>query len=153
MKLLHLKTVRQYRLVYGLLAFSILSAQILGQKTKIEFEYLKGENGLSQNNALITFQDSKGFIWIGTEDGLNCFDGYTCRIFRNIPKDSTSLSNNYVRGIVEDHKGNIWIGTQNGLNKYSWERENFKQYRYRQGDPNSMAYRSSLLIQRTGCGS
>jgi ligand-binding sensor domain-containing protein/predicted nuclease with TOPRIM domain len=105
---------------------------------QIVFDHLSVENGLSQNNALVTFQDSKGFIWIGTEDGLNFYDGYECKIYRNNDKDPHSLSNNFVRSVVEDKKGNLWIGTQSGLNLYNWDTDNFTRYMHDANDPGSI---------------
>jgi len=59
-------------------------------------------------------QDSHGFLWFCTLDGLNRYNGYQFKIFRNIPGDSTSISNNKILSICEDKSGNIWIGTYGG---------------------------------------
>ena len=96
-----------------------------GQINEIKFDHLSVEDGLSQGNALFTIQDSKGFIWIGTEDGLNLYDGYQFNIYRNDPRDSTSISSNFVRAIAEDKDGNLWIGTSSGLNFYNRDKDNF----------------------------
>jgi ligand-binding sensor domain-containing protein/serine phosphatase RsbU (regulator of sigma subunit) len=77
------------------------------------------EDGLSQTTVNCLIRDSKGFIWIGTQDGINKFDGYSFKVFKNDPNDSTTISNNFINSILEDDKGNIWIGTNNGLNKYN----------------------------------
>ena len=77
------------------------------------------------------FQDSRGFLWICTFNGLNRYDGYQFKIFRNIPGDSTSLSNNKILSICEDISGNIWIGTYGGgLNKYDRRKDKFKNYSF-----------------------
>jgi ligand-binding sensor domain-containing protein len=82
------------------------------------FEKFSTEQGLSQNSIVRILQDSRGFLWICTFDGLNRYDGYQLKIFRNITGDSTSLSNNKIVSICEDYRGNIWIGTYGGgLNK------------------------------------
>ncbi|MCW9065509.1 MAG: hypothetical protein OQJ78_04370, partial [Ignavibacteriaceae bacterium] len=74
-------------------------------------------------------KDSKGFMWFGTQSGLNKYDGYEFVIYKNNPFDSTSISNNQIFSTFEDHKGNIWIGTAGGgLNKFSRETETFKHY-------------------------
>lgn len=75
-------------------------------------------DGLSQSSVYNFFQDRTGFLWIGTGDGLNKFDGYKFTVFKHENNDSQSLSNNVIRGILEDSTGNIWIGTEDGLNKY-----------------------------------
>lgn len=68
------------------------------------------EEGLSQSTVFAMMQDRKGMLWIGTEDGLNRFDGYQFSIYRNEPFDSTSLAGNEVRALLEDSKGRIWVG-------------------------------------------
>jgi len=75
------------------------------------FEKFSTEHGLSQNSIMRIFQDSRGFLRLCTFDGLNRYDSYQFKIFRNIPGDSTSLSNNKILSICEDKSGNIWIGT------------------------------------------
>ncbi|RCH55339.1 hybrid sensor histidine kinase/response regulator [Mucilaginibacter hurinus] len=70
-------------------------------------------------------QDSKGFMWFGTLDGLNRFDGYNFKVFRNIPDDYRSIGNNVVSALYEDKKGIIWVGTHNGLYSYNPVTENF----------------------------
>ncbi len=82
-------------------------------------------------------QDSEGFLWIGTQDGLAQFDGYEMRTFRHDPNDSKSLSNSSVRVILEDRQGQLWIGTENGLNRL--DRHRFQVNRlampdHREGD-------------------
>nr|WP_246722977.1 two-component regulator propeller domain-containing protein [Aliikangiella sp. G2MR2-5] len=74
---------------------------------------------MPQSTAKAIFQDSKGFIWIGTYDGLTRFDGYRFVNFKSDPADPTSLSNNIVVSIVEDQQGFLWVGTaQNGVNRF-----------------------------------
>jgi ligand-binding sensor domain-containing protein len=83
------------------------------------FERLSYEQGLSESNVTAILQDKRGFLWIGTTNGLNRFDGYTFTIFRNTPSDSTTLVNNTVTALYEDHTGTLWVGTQNGLSAYN----------------------------------
>lgn len=92
------------------------------------FGYGPGD-GISVGKVHKVFQDSKGFIWIATEDGLNMFDGYDFKIFRNNIKDSTSLSGNKIYDIVEDKNNNLWIATSDGLNKYSLITGRFSSYK------------------------
>ena len=86
------------------------------------------EDGLSQTTVNCLLQDSKGFIWIGTQDGINKFDGYSFKVFKNDPNDSSTISNNFINSIIEDDKGNIWIGTKKGLNKYDPYTGTFQRY-------------------------
>ncbi|HEY4206092.1 MAG TPA: two-component regulator propeller domain-containing protein, partial [Puia sp.] len=83
------------------------------------------EQGLSNNVITTIYQDRRGFMWIGTYDGLNRYDGYNFKIFRNIIGDSTSLSTNSIIPIDGDDDNIIWVGTQNGLNVFSPGTETF----------------------------
>ena len=96
----------------------------------IKFNHLTIENGLSNNDVNTVIQDKTGYIWFGTEDGLNRYDGYNFKIFRNNPSDSNSLSDNSIWCLMEDRKGNIWIGTKGGvLNKYDPATEKFTHWK------------------------
>lgn len=91
----------------------------------IYFRTIPAESGLSQLSVSCIFQDSKGFLWFGTRDGLNRYDGYTFEVFKNDASDSSTISNNNISSIVEDMGGNIWIATENGLNCYNYSSNNF----------------------------
>ncbi|MEN8203883.1 MAG: two-component regulator propeller domain-containing protein, partial [Bacteroidota bacterium] len=78
----------------------------------------KVSDGLSQSEILCIFQDSEGYMWLGTQNGLNKFDGYTFRSFFNDPADPGTISSNWIFDICEDQNGMIWIGTKSGLNSY-----------------------------------
>ncbi len=94
----------------------------------ISFRHLTIDDGLSQNAIPSIIQDRQGFIWFGTKDGLNRYDGYTFKIFQNDIRDSTSIASNYISTIFEDHYGIIWIGTLTGdLNYYQTASETFKR--------------------------
>jgi ligand-binding sensor domain-containing protein/signal transduction histidine kinase len=92
-------------------------------------------NGLSQSVVNCIFQDSKGYIWIGTQNGLNRFNGETFDIYSYNPADSSSISNNWIYAITEDTDGNLWIGTKGGLNKYLVKQNNFKRISYQTNFP------------------
>ncbi|MDY9918686.1 MAG: two-component regulator propeller domain-containing protein [Proteiniphilum sp.] len=82
---------------------------------ELNFKYYKVEDGLSSNTVYAVLQDSRGFMWFGTENGLNRFDGYTFVSYRNIPRNENSLINNYVYFLVEDDNQSLWIGTERGV--------------------------------------
>ncbi len=92
-----------------------------------DFKHITIEDGLSQGTVFAILQDSQGFMWFGTEDGLNRYNGYEFTIFKNDPTDSTSLHNNFVTALLEDEEGYIWIGTIQGLSRYNPRTENFLQ--------------------------
>lgn len=89
------------------------------------FRHYQVENGLSNNAVICSLQDKKGFLWFGTKDGLNRFDGYSFKIFRNIPSDTNSIGSNFIRSLYEDSNGNLWVATERGLYKYNADKESF----------------------------
>ena len=111
---------------------------LFAQKREIKFERFSLEEGLSVSAIVSLVQDSKGFLWIATEDGLNRYDGYNFKIFRNIPDDSTSLCNNRTWSIIEDSQGILWIGTNGGLEKFDYEKEQFIHYKNNANDSKSL---------------
>jgi ligand-binding sensor domain-containing protein/signal transduction histidine kinase len=88
------------------------------QGQSVRFRTISTEQGLSQISATAILEDRNGFLWIGTQDGLNRYDGYRFRVFRHDSADSASLTDNYVLALAEDADGAIWIATQNGLNRF-----------------------------------
>src|SRR5687768_2953602 len=77
--------------------------------------YLGIEKCLSNNTVNTIFKDKYGFMWFGTDDGLNRYDGYGFKVFRNQINDSASLVNNIINNIIEDKQGHLFIGTRKGL--------------------------------------
>ncbi|MFK5969397.1 MAG: EAL domain-containing protein [Candidatus Marithrix sp.] len=113
--------------------FSIinLSAQ------ELKFQNFSLDEGLSQSTVNTIFQDKQGFIWFGTQDGLNKFDGYDFTVYRHNPKNNNTLSHNEIFSIYEDSRGILWVGTGNGLNKF--DRHKFTNYLHDPNDPNSLS--------------
>lgn len=106
----------------------------------MRFEHLTIEDGLSQNAGLVFFQDSKGYLWIGTQDGLNRYDGYTFKIFKHDPDDPNSISHNSIITIIEDQAGYLWIGTWGGgLNRFDPATETFVSYHNDPSQPSSLS--------------
>jgi ligand-binding sensor domain-containing protein/signal transduction histidine kinase len=91
------------------------------------FRHYQVENGLSNNAVICCLQDKKGFLWFGTKDGLNRFDGYSFKIFRNDPDHAGSIGGNFIHSIYEDHNEVLWIGTEKGLYKYDATTESFSE--------------------------
>ncbi|KAA3614844.1 MAG: hypothetical protein D8M58_10340 [Calditrichaeota bacterium] len=115
-----------------LFCFALLwiTNNLFAQNTDVVFERLNTSHGLSNNTAQRVFQDSKGFIWVATADGLNRYDGYSFKTFRNDPQDTTSIISNTIWSIYEDRTGNIWIGSEGGLSLFVRETETFKNFIY-----------------------
>ncbi|KAA0992203.1 hybrid sensor histidine kinase/response regulator transcription factor [Dyadobacter aurulentus] len=90
----------------------------LAQSNEYQFARYNTERGLSHNQINCFLKDSQGFVWIGTANGLNRFDGYSFRVFKHIPGDSATISDRRVNAIFEDPQGFIWINTQIGFDIY-----------------------------------
>ncbi|MCX7876080.1 MAG: histidine kinase [Melioribacteraceae bacterium] len=114
-----------------LFIFLLLSSFLFAQEEKIIFERIGKEQGLIPGNVNDIVQDSVGFIWLATENGLCRFDGYNFIYFKNQKDDPTSLSYNHVFSLLLDKNGIIWVGTLGGgLNKFDSKTGKFKRYQY-----------------------
>jgi len=116
-----------------ILVLSFSPSPLLFQE--IKFERISVDKGLSHSSVFSIYQDSKGFMWFGTLDGLNKYDGYNFSVFKNSSADSNSITHNTVFKVFEDSENNIWIGTLGGgLNKYDIKNERFSSFLH---DPNN----------------
>lgn len=106
------------------LLLGILST-IQGQTKQFFFKKYQVESGLSHNTVWCVLQDSYGFMWFGTSDGLNRFDGQRFKVYRNDIQDNFSLGNNAVQSLFEDERRNIWIGTTSGIYIYNRTEDQF----------------------------
>ena len=96
----------------------------------IRFSQIGVNQGLSQGSVRFVFQDSKGFIWFGTKDGLSKYDGYKVTVYKKEIKNANSLSSNDIKCISEDREGKLWIATwEGGVNVFDPRREQFTNYR------------------------
>ena len=116
------------------------------QSHTIKFNNLTIKDGLSQSTVNCILQDKYGFIWAGTQDGLNKFNGYSVEVYKFKLNDSTSLSNSFITSLYEDNTGKLWIGTQeNGVLKYDSEHSDFISFKY---DPKN---ENGLTSNRINC--
>jgi signal transduction histidine kinase/ligand-binding sensor domain-containing protein/AraC-like DNA-binding protein len=116
-----------FKIILSFLLIFFLGGKIYGQIQSINFKHLTINEGLSQNTVYCTFQDKKGFIWVGTEDGLNRFDGVDWLIFKHELSNKHSLSNNQVNDIVQADDGKLIIATADGLNIYDPAKDVFNR--------------------------
>src|SRR5580658_10682312 len=84
------------------------SGSLAAQEPRLRFTHLSGEQGLSNSTIEAICQDSRGFMWIGTRDGLNRYDGREMVVYRSDPADSGGLSDSYIHCIYEDRDENLW---------------------------------------------
>ncbi len=106
----------------------------------IQFTHLSQADGLSQNAVTAIAQDRTGYIWIGTQEGLNRYNGYEFSVYENVSGAPNSLSNNWVWDIFVDRSGAVWIGTDGGgLNRYDPITDTFTHFRHDPRDVHSLS--------------
>jgi PAS domain S-box-containing protein len=106
----------------------------------LRFERFSLTDGLSQNSVLAMLQDKQGYLWFGTQDGLNRYNGYEFTVFKHDPEDANSLSYSGVISLLQDRAGAIWAGTWGGgLNRYDPVSGRFTRYQHDPADPDSLA--------------
>ncbi|MEM7335515.1 MAG: two-component regulator propeller domain-containing protein [Chloroflexota bacterium] len=126
----HQQIIRKSLLLAATIMLLLFPAPAQSQNQSIVFSHITTEHGLSHNSINAIIQDQKGFMWFGTQDGLNRFDGYEFTVYRHDPNNSNSLSDNAIWALYEDQEGMIWIGTNDGLNRFDPNTENFTIYRH-----------------------
>jgi ligand-binding sensor domain-containing protein len=129
-----------------LILFFTSSFILLGQKVNIRFDHLGMDQGLSLSLVRCIHQDSQGFMWFGTQDGLNKYDGYKFTTYRHDPEDITSLSDNSIYSICEDSDGILWIATDGGLNKFDRAKEKFYRYQHQADNPHTLSSNKLLSL-------
>ncbi len=136
--------------VLGIFFFSI-TLWCNSYSQQYDFTNYSINNGLSQSVVNCIFQDSRDYIWIGTQNGLCRFNGETFDVFSYNPADSGSISNNWIYAITEDHERNLWIGTKGGLNRYLVTQNKFERIAYQTGYPFDLTrYCYDLLCLKNG---
>ena len=122
----------------AILIFSLIRI-VYSQQSELKFEHISIDQGLSQNTVTAIIQDTEGFVWFGTLDGLNKYDGYDFKVYRHTPADTNSLSASSLGPVYADRFGVIWIGTlAAGLNKFDPRTDKFTRYKYDPNDPNGL---------------
>ncbi len=120
----------------------IIFCSSAAQQENIKFDHFSVNSGLSQNSVRCLVQDYKGFLWFGTQDGLNRFDGRKFVIYRHLPGDSTSLPFSSIWSIIEDSSQNLWIGSESGtFSKFNRETDSFTHYKIKTENKNGSPIR------------
>ncbi len=154
------------RLAFSIFMFAFLigsvNAQQLGQqeipeliavlKLDVRFDNLSLEQGLSQSGVYSIMQDHNGFLWFGTQDGLNRYDGHEFKVYQNIPFDSTSMPDGWALDLHEDASGNLWVGTNRGLAKMDPLTEKFQSFDLAPKDSSSESFNvvNGVAVDRNG---
>jgi signal transduction histidine kinase/ligand-binding sensor domain-containing protein/DNA-binding response OmpR family regulator len=111
-----------------LFIFLIFLSPFVGISQQVRFKHLSINDGLSQNTVFSISQDHDGFMWFGTKDGLNKFDGYSFTVYHNELNNSNSIDANYITALYTDSHGTLWAGTENGMvNRYLKSSDSFER--------------------------
>ncbi len=109
------------------------------QQTNLKLDHISIDDGLSNSVIDVIFQDKTGFLWFGTQDGLNKYNGYNFTIYKNDPSDSTSIKDNWIEAIIEDHDRQLLIATQRGgVFIYNRTKGTFTNLKHNPANPNSL---------------
>lgn len=133
------QTIFSYTKKIVFLIFLAISLPLFPQKKSLRFQHYTIEQGLPQNMVDCILQDSKGFMWFGTWNGLCRFDGYTFKDYRQQHGENSAISDNFIYAICEDYNQNLWIGTNTGLYLYLYNEDRFVHFKH-----------DSSLISRIG---
>lgn len=110
------------------------------QEAQLNFTRINSSDGLSQNSVQCMLKDKYGFMWFGTQDGLNKYDGYSFTVYRYRRNDPASLPANNITALYQDKDGYIWIGTRiGGLSRYNQKTDSFTNFKEKRGDNSSIS--------------
>jgi|SRR5690606_11283506 len=119
---------RQLRYFLIIIFSSLLSIDSMAEERYLNFMNLSSRDGLSSNIVNIILKDRYGFMWFGTDDGLNKFDGKEFKVYKHNSEDPSTIPTNEIVDLHEDKKGNLWIATGEGLVLYDRKTDSFKKF-------------------------
>ncbi|HQF42565.1 MAG TPA: two-component regulator propeller domain-containing protein [Ignavibacteriaceae bacterium] len=127
------------KIIFTSLLITIIVKQSIAQPNKFKFDQIGIEQGLSQTTVYAITQDKYGFMWFGTDDGLNRYDGYSINIFKNSQNDSNTIADNTILNLLSDKNGDLWIGTRRGgLDRYVITENRFFHYKFNSDDSSTI---------------
>ncbi|HPR33503.1 MAG TPA: two-component regulator propeller domain-containing protein, partial [Prolixibacteraceae bacterium] len=141
-----------HSLTQSFLFFLLFFSLLWGNRNSYALENLRfmnlvPENGLSSGNVLCFLQDYTGYMWIGTAEGLNRYDGRQFKPYQHVRGDTSSLSGNYINTLLEDSGKNLWIGLNNGLCRYNRDLDRFDRIDFATDNSPSFTYNVSFLFE------
>jgi ligand-binding sensor domain-containing protein len=135
------------------LALAGLQARPVAAAQAMWFENLSLDQGLSQSTVFTIFQDSEGFMWFGTENGLNRYDGYGFKRYERNPHSPDALHDDFIWAAADDSEGNLWFGTDgDGLARWDRAHDKFKAFRHDPADPTSISGNAVRALSRDAHG-
>jgi signal transduction histidine kinase/ligand-binding sensor domain-containing protein/DNA-binding response OmpR family regulator len=133
-------------LFVGFLLLLAICCQDTYAQHNVKFTHITTDDGLSQNTIPAILKDKYGFMWFGTEEGLDRYDGYHFKVYLNNIKDKTSIAGNVINVLYEDKAGNLWAGTANGLSLYNRTNNSFTNYYSEPANPNTLSNNDIIAI-------
>jgi len=121
-----------------ILNFSLAKSDFPKDKLFLHMKRITAEQGLSQSTVKGIVEDKFGFLWFGTDEGLNKYDGYSIKKFKHNPDDPHSLGDKFINTLLSDSSGKLWIGTGKGLSRYDFSSGRFVNYSHLKSDPNTI---------------
>lgn len=138
---------------WSLIIWLNFAAPLFSQPSDIRFEHISVEQGLSNFALTKIVQDQQGFLWFGTEDGLNKYDGYEFTVYKPDPADAHSLPGRFIQTLHVDRQGQLWIGVGiEGLCRYNANTDKFERFKDDPLDPESLAGKLVCAILEDGNG-
>lgn len=139
---------RRTRLIWSvLIALPLFPSFCLAQQRMPIFQRVTNDQGLSQNFVTSIVQDRQGFLWFGTRDGLNRYDGYDFTVYRTVQNNAESLNDNSISSLAVDREGIVWVGTAAaGLSAYDPGTNAFLRFRRKEGDPGTISSDRILAV-------
>lgn len=124
-----MKTIKNYHIKsLSIFFFLLIALNLQASVDNIRFEKIDTNAGLSQQTVMSIYQDSKGYMWFGTQEGLNKYDGIKFTTYQPKYNDPYSISSGWINSITEDSEGNLWVSTRNGVNVLNVNTNRFTQY-------------------------
>src|SRR5688572_25306365 len=118
-------TIFSIRCALCILPATGISYTSTAQEAGFNFINFSNKDGLSSTSVSTILKDKYGYMWFGTDDGLNRFDGTNFHVYRHKPADTNSIGSNNILALIEDKSGNLWVGTNNSLSLYDRKRDIF----------------------------
>ena len=125
-----MRMASSWRNMMRLMLMVLLCGGLAANAQPIAVTLYNADNGLPQSSVTCLYQDSYGFVWVGTQDGLACFDGYTFEVYQKSPTHPGSIGDGYIFAIAEDARRNIWVGTRSGLSCLDRATGAFRNYHF-----------------------
>ncbi len=140
------------KIVLSAFIYCVASSGVTAQSIKEWPARISMDQGLSQSSVTAFAQDTDGFIWMGTDDGLNRYDAYSVLTYKKEPGNPLSLSNNEITALCLDSTGTLWVGTMSGLCRYDRDKDYFHRYLFKDEDSHSLSSDEICSIYRDSRG-